>query len=97
MASATITTKGQVTIPKVIRDKLMLNAGDKVEFVIIDKREALIRPVSKKVDDVFGMLHKPGQKAVSVEEINEALERESRIIFNEGLRYECIGKVFSQR
>ena len=70
MVLATITTKGQVTIPKSVRDSLMLNTGDKIEFLVTDKREALIRPISKKVDEVFGILHKPGRKTVSVEEMD---------------------------
>jgi AbrB family looped-hinge helix DNA binding protein len=73
MATATITTKGQITIPKAIRDSLMLSAGDKIEFVVIDKREALIRPVSKKVDEVFGMLYKQDREALSVDEMNKKL------------------------
>jgi len=73
MALATITTKGQVTIPKSVRDSLMLSTGDKIEFVVTDKREALIRPISKKVDEVFGILHKPGRKTVSVEEMDATI------------------------
>ena len=75
MATATITTKGQITIPKAIRDSLMLSAGDKIEFVLIDKREALIRPVSKKVDEVFGLLHKRSRKVISVEEMNKKIRQ----------------------
>ena len=75
MTTATITTKGQVTIPKAIRDSLMLSAGDKIEFVVIDKREALIRPVSKKVDEVFGLLHKRDRKVISVEEMNKKIRQ----------------------
>ena len=78
MATATMTTKGQITIPKVVRDKLKLAAGDKVEFVLSDKKEALIRPVSKRVDDVFGLLHKPDRKAVSVEQMNDGIRRKMR-------------------
>ena len=70
MALATITTKGQITIPKSVRDSLMLSTGDQIEFIVTDKREALIRPISKKVDEVFGILHKPGRKTVSVEEMD---------------------------
>ena len=73
MTTATITTKGQITIPKAIRDSLMLSAGDKIEFVVIDKWEALIRPVSKKVDEVFGLLHKRARKVISVEEMNKKI------------------------
>ncbi len=75
MASATITSKGQVTIPKEVRESLMLGPGDKIEFVVTEKREALIRPVSRKVDEIFGILHKPGRKAASAEEVNEGLRK----------------------
>ena len=75
MASATITTKGQVTIPKSVRNALLLNTGDRIEFVLTDKKEAIIRPVSKKVDDVFGVLHKAGRKAVSVNQMNSGIEK----------------------
>ena len=78
MASATITTKGQITIPKTIRDSLMLSAGDKIEFVVIDKREALIRPVSKKVDDIFGLLHKHDRKTISVEKMNKIIRQKMK-------------------
>jgi antitoxin PrlF len=78
MALATITTKGQVTIPKSVRDSLLLSTGDKIEFVVTDKREALIRPISKKVDEVFGILHKPGRKTVSIEEINAILKQKMK-------------------
>ena len=73
MALATLTTKGQVTIPKIIRDALKLAAGDKIEIIVTDKREAVIRPVSKKVDDVFCKLHKPGSKAASLEAMDDAV------------------------
>ncbi len=73
MALATLTTKGQVTIPKVIRDSLKLNTGDKIEIIVTEKREAIIRPVSKKVDDIFCKLKKPGRKTVSVEAMNKAI------------------------
>lgn len=74
MALATLTTKGQVTIPKKIRESLKLHTGDKIEIIVTDNMEALIRPVSKKVDDIFGKLHKPGRKAVSVESMNDAVK-----------------------
>lgn len=75
MVLATITAKGQITIPKSVRDKLALNTGDKIEFLVTDKKEALIRPKSKKVDDIFGKLHKPGRKAVSVDQMNKKIRQ----------------------
>lgn len=78
MALATLTTKGQVTIPKIIRESLKLNTGDKIEIIITEKREAIIRPVSKKVDDIFCKLHKPGRKAVSLDAMDDAIKNRMR-------------------
>ena len=75
MALATITSKGQITIPKAVREKLMLGTGDKIEFIFTKNREALIRPVSKTVDDLFGRLHKPERKTASIEEMDAAIAR----------------------
>ncbi len=75
MALATLTSKGQVTIPKAVRDSLHLHAGDKVGFVITESKEALLRPVTKKVDDVFGRLHKPGRKPISIEEMDAGIRQ----------------------
>ncbi len=73
MATATLTSKGQVTIPKKIRTLLKLHTGDKIEIIVTEKREAIIRPISKKVDDMFCRLHKPGRKAVTLEAIDDAI------------------------
>ena len=74
MSLATITTKGQVTIPKDVRESLKLHAGDKIEILVTENGEAIIRPVSKKVDEMFCKLHKSGRKAVSVDSMNNAIQ-----------------------
>jgi AbrB family looped-hinge helix DNA binding protein len=74
MSLATITSKGQVTIPIDIRNSLNLDAGDKIEFIVTKEGEAVLRLLSKKVDDVFGILRNPKQKAVSIDEMNEAIK-----------------------
>jgi antitoxin PrlF len=78
MAQVTITSKGQVTIPKSIREELSLFAGDKVEFVITENNETIMRPITKRVDDVFGRLYKPDRAALSVEEMNEAVKKRAQ-------------------
>ena len=50
MADATITSKGQVTIPKPVRDRLGLKAGDQVEFV---EENGLVRVRKKTSPSVF--------------------------------------------
>jgi len=81
MALATITSKGQVTIPKAVRDLLKLYAGDKIEFVITAEGQALLRPVTKKVDDVFGRLRKPGRKPVSIDKMNAVVRQKIKANF----------------
>ncbi len=73
MAFATVTTKGQITIPKQIRESLKLSTGDKIEIVTTSRMEALIRPISKKVDEVFCKLHNPERQSVSQKEIENAI------------------------
>ena len=75
MTIATITSKGQVTIPKEIRDALTLNSGDKLEFEVNDRGDLLVRPVTRSVSDVFGRLQQSRPSAVTIEEMNRAIER----------------------
>ncbi len=78
MALATVTTKGQITIPKKIRDSLKLTTGDKIEIVSIDNMQALMRPVSKRVDDVFCRLYDPNRQPLSEKEIKSAVAERMR-------------------
>lgn len=78
MAQTTITSKGQVTIPKAVREALSLFAGDRVEFIITENNEAIVRPVTKRVDDVFGRLYKEGRTAVSIEEMDLAIKKRAQ-------------------
>ena len=75
MAQATVTSKGQITIPKSVRDSLHLHSGDRVEFIVQGENEALVKPLTKTVAEVFGRLHKPGRPRKSVEQMNEAVAR----------------------
>ena len=81
MPVATLTSKGQITIPKTVREALRLQTGVKLEFILSPNGDALIRPVTKKVDDVYGMLRKPGRKSVSVEEMDSAIARRTKAKF----------------
>ena len=76
MVTATLTSKGQMTIPKAVRESLRLRSGDRVEFVVHDQSEATMRPITKSVDDVFGRLRVRGQAAVTVARMDEAIARE---------------------
>jgi len=81
MALATITSKGQVTIPKEVRDSLHLHTGDKIGFFITEEGEVILRPATKRVDEVFGKLHQPGRKAATVEQMDSAIKQKMRESF----------------
>lgn len=73
MTTATLTSKGQITIPKAVRNALRLRSGDRVQFTLQGRNEAAIRPITKSVDEVFGCLHRPGRRAMSVRDIDRAI------------------------
>jgi AbrB family looped-hinge helix DNA binding protein len=78
MPSATITSKGQVTIPWRIREVLRLGPGDRVDFVINDEGRVIVRPGTVEVAELRGLLHRPGKPPVTLEQIDAAIARQHR-------------------
>ena len=78
MATATLTSKGQITIPKSVRDSLRLRSGDRITFVLHGDSEAILKPMTKSVEDVFGTLHEPSQQRRTVTEMNVAVANRFR-------------------
>lgn len=74
MTSAVITSKGQITIPKPVRDGLGVESGDRVEFVELERGVYTVVAATRDVRDLKGMIPKPA-KPVSVEEMNKAIRR----------------------
>ncbi|KAA3617302.1 MAG: AbrB/MazE/SpoVT family DNA-binding domain-containing protein [Calditrichaeota bacterium] len=75
MIEAAITSKGQVTIPKKIRETLHIQTGDKIGFILSEKGEVIIRSISKSVDEVFGLLSSKKKNSFSIDEMNNELGR----------------------
>lgn len=75
MPAATLTTKGQLVVPKAIREHMSLHAGDRLDFVIKGDGEVVIRPMELDVRELKGMLRKPGRRPVSLEEMGEAVRK----------------------
>ena len=74
MSLSIVTTKGQVTIPKDIRESMAIGAGDKIEFIINAQNDVVIKPITKKAIDVFGQLSQyKKDKPLSIEEMNEEI------------------------
>jgi AbrB family looped-hinge helix DNA binding protein len=75
MPVATLTSKGQLTLPKKIRELLRVEPGDSVDFVIGADGEIRLRAGDVDVRALRGLLHKPGRKPVTLEEMDEAIAR----------------------
>jgi AbrB family looped-hinge helix DNA binding protein len=70
-----ITSKGQVTIPKNMRETLHLYSGDKVEFIKNKNNEIIIKPLTKKASEVSGIITKYKKtEAVSVGGLNQGIK-----------------------
>ena len=71
---ATMTSKGQVTFPKAIREQLHLEAGDKLEFTITNEGQLLIIPRTASVNKLKGILPRP-KAPVSLEDMELAIAK----------------------
>lgn len=72
MTTATLTSKGQITIPIDVRTDLKVNAGDRVEFVQIAPGRYEFIAATKSVAQLKGMFGKV-QQVVSVDDMNQAI------------------------
>lgn len=78
MSAATLTSKGQTTIPKEIREGLSLKSGDRLEFHLLSDSSAILRVKRGGVDDFIGVLRQRGRTPVSVEAMNAGIVQEAR-------------------
>jgi antitoxin PrlF len=69
-ADATLTSKGQTTIPKEIRDSLGMKPGDRMTFTLMPDRTLVVRVKKRSITQLAGMLHKKGRKPVSIEQLS---------------------------
>ena len=74
MATATLTSKGQITIPAEVREALRVDAGDRVEFVQIAPGRYEFIAATQPVTALKGMFGKP-RKSVSIDDMNAAIAR----------------------
>ena len=76
MITSTVSSKGQVTIPKKIREFLKLETFDKIVFIPLEDGKVMITNKPVPVTDLFGMLkYRKLQKPVSVEEMESKIRK----------------------
>lgn len=72
MPVATMTSKGQITIPKEVRDELGLESGTKLDFVRVGPRDYRLRRKNGSVEELFGVLKYDGPP-MTIDEVNDAI------------------------
>ena len=77
MTIATISTKGKVTIPKKIRDKLHLQTGDKIDIILEEDGSARILPLSNSIDSIIGIVKT--NKKLSPSQMNKAIAQTIKV------------------
>ncbi|WP_068675364.1 AbrB/MazE/SpoVT family DNA-binding domain-containing protein [Oceanobacillus sp. Castelsardo] len=87
LVSGKMTSKGQITIPKELRDRLDLSVGDQIKFLIEDD-EVRIKPLKKKLlSQVIGRIS--SEEEIDLKEIRElAHNKASKHILSKGSGHE---------
>jgi AbrB family looped-hinge helix DNA binding protein len=74
MPTATINAKGQITVPKGVREHLGVGPGDALSLQISDKGDVVVMAATVDIRTLKGML-KPRSPKVSLEAMNRAVRR----------------------
>jgi antitoxin PrlF len=69
---ATMTSKGQVTIPREIRERLRVRRGQKLRFTIETDNRVVMTPLFTRLSELAGILPK-AKRTATIEEMNEAI------------------------
>ncbi|MGD9585008.1 MAG: AbrB/MazE/SpoVT family DNA-binding domain-containing protein [Lysobacterales bacterium] len=72
MSTATVTSKGQITIPAAVRSSLGVDTGDRIEFVQVAPGRYEVVAANLAVTDLKGILPKP-VKPLSIEDMDAAI------------------------
>lgn len=73
MPISRLTSKGQTTIPKPVRDALKLKPGDRIQFNVDKDGIVRITAINKDISSLAGMFYDPNRKTVTIEEMNEGI------------------------
>lgn len=75
MPTATVTSKGQVTIPAEVRLQLGIETGDRIDFIDIGQGQFAIVAATRSVKELKGIFRGRRKKPVSIEQMNQAIAR----------------------
>lgn len=76
METGTLSSKGQITIPKKIRDFLNVQTYEKLIFIPLEEGKVLITTEHKSATSIFGTLkHRKKKRPASIEQMNDAIQK----------------------
>lgn len=75
MSTATITSKGQITIPVRVRTALGIDSGDRIEFVELEKGQFAIIPATRSLQELNGLFKGRRKTAATIEEMDDAIAK----------------------
>jgi AbrB family looped-hinge helix DNA binding protein len=75
---ATLTSKGQITLPKEIRDRLGLDAGSMLDFQVLEDNTITAREVKPDARRIRGLLKSPHSAPLTVEQMDDAVSKHLR-------------------
>ncbi len=75
MATATVTSKGQITIPAIVRAGLNISAGDRIEFIAVGDGKYEIIASTRDIKNIKGMIK--SNKVITIEDMNQAISEEA--------------------
>jgi len=70
--TSTLTSKGQLTVPKEVRELLKLKTGDKIQFMINKEGKIELSPIKARLKDLKGILSSP-KKKVTLKDMENAI------------------------
>ena len=75
MTTSKVTSKGQITVPRDIRERLKLKLGDKIRFRVADNGQVVVEAAKYHIGELYGLLRRKGGKPLSVEAMDEAIRQ----------------------
>lgn len=78
MPTATLSSKGQITLPRQVRQALGVTTGDRLDFTVEPSGQVRVQAAAEDVRALKGLLRRPGRPAVTLAQMERAIARQGR-------------------